>query len=339
MRPALILLAALIVGPAGLSAGVAAAAAAADWTDAVFPERSHDFGTVAKGSKVRYSFKLVNSTSQEIHIANWQTKCGCTDVRVGSRDVPPGTQTIIEASIDTTRFAGYKASGLTLVLDRPTPVSVDLNLTCFIRTDVTLNPGQVDFGTVNRSTAPRVELALAYSGGVADWRILHVWTVSDHIKAEVLEQSRSPGGQVNYSVAVFLKPSAPVGFFKDEITLETNDPNSKKIPISVSAMVQSNVVVSPSVIYFGTVKAGQTVQKTVMVRSAKPFKLSEIKPSLADLNATTPPAGDPPKALHAVTLTFKAPSQPGPYNASVEFQAEIEGEPPAKLTAFATIVP
>ena len=72
-------------------------AGAADWTDAVFPERSHDFGTVARGSKVRHSFKLVNSTNQEIHIASWRTKCGCTDVRVGARDIPPGTQTVIEA--------------------------------------------------------------------------------------------------------------------------------------------------------------------------------------------------------------------------------------------------
>jgi hypothetical protein len=310
---------------------------AADWTDAVFPVRSHDFGTVARGSKVRHSFKLVNSTNQEIHIASWKTKCGCTDVKIGARDVPPGTQTVIEAVIDTTNFKDYKASGLTLFLDRPTPASVDLNITCFIKTDVTLNPGQVDFGVVNRSKEPKLDLSLAYTGPVANWAVTEMKTISDHIVAELKEQGRSPGGQVTYALSVALKPSAPIGVFKDEITLKTNDPSSPTIPVSVSAVVQSNVVVSPSVINFGTVKAGQVVQKTVLIRSAQPFQITGVKPSQTDL--TVPDAGATPKGLHSVVLSFKAPAQTGPYNASVEFETDLKDEPAARLTAFANIVP
>ena len=60
--------------------------------------------------------------------------------------IPPGTQTTVEATLNTTNFQGYKASGLTLILDRPAFVEVDLNLTCFIRGDIVMNPGQIDFG-------------------------------------------------------------------------------------------------------------------------------------------------------------------------------------------------
>ena len=310
---------------------------AADWTDAVFPERSHDFGTVAKGSKVRHSFKVVNSTSQEIHIASWKTKCGCTDVKVGARGHPPGTQTVIEAVIDTTNFKDYKASGLTLFLDRPFSVAVDLNITCFIRTDVTMNPGQVDFGVVNRSKGPKLELSLSYSGAQPNWAVTEMKTISDHVVAELREQGRSPGGQVNYVLSATLKPSAPVGVFKDQITIKTNDPSSPTIPVSVSAVVQSNVVVSPSVINFGTVKAGQTIQKTVLVRSAQPFKLTEIKPGLADLS--TPEVGPDSKGLHSVVLTFKVPGKLGPYNTAVEFETDLKDEPSARLATFANIVP
>jgi hypothetical protein len=330
MRFALPVLAALaLAGPWPAEGG--------DWTDVVFPERSHDFGTVARGSKVRHSFKLVNSTNQEIHIASWKTKCGCTDVKVGARDVPPGTQTVIEAVIDTTNFTGVKASGLILFLDRPTPASVDLGITCFIRSDVTLNPGQVDFGVVNRSKGSKLELTLAYAGGVPNWAVTEMRTISDHMVAELKEQGRSPGGQVNYLLTATLKPSAPVGIFKDEITIKTNDPSSPSIPVSVSAVVQSNVIVSPSVINFGTVKAGQTIQKTVMVRSAQPFQLTETKPSQPDLSV--PGTGAASKGLHSVVLTFKVPSRPGPYNASVEFETDLKDEPAARLTAFANIVP
>src|SRR5438105_4333139 len=89
------------------------AAGAQDWVSTAFPERAYDFGTVARGSKILHTFKLINRTNQEIHIADWRTKCGCTEVRVGAREVPPGTQTVIEAVLDTTKFQGYKASGLT----------------------------------------------------------------------------------------------------------------------------------------------------------------------------------------------------------------------------------
>lgn len=320
-----------------LAIGWACPLMAADWTDAVFPERSHDFGTVARGSKVRHSFKLVNSTNQEIHIASWKAKCGCTDVRVGARDIPPGSQTVIEAVIDTTNYKDYKASGLVLTLDRPKLTNIDLTLTCFIRSEVTLKPGQVDFGVVNRSSSPKLELSLSYAGAMPNWAVSEMKTISDHMVAELREQSRSPGGQVTYVLSAMLKPSAPIGFFKDEITLKTNDPSSPKIPVSVSAVVQSNVTVSPSVINLGTIKPGQVVQKTLLVRSSKSFKLTEIKPAQADV--TTPSPSEQSSGLHTVVLTFKAPTKPGPYNTTVEFETDIQDEPPARSTIFANIVP
>ncbi|WP_435006909.1 DUF1573 domain-containing protein [Tundrisphaera lichenicola] len=309
----------------------------ADWTDAVFPVRSHDFGTVARGSKVRHSFKLINSTQQSIHISSWKAKCGCTDVRVGARDVPPGTQTVIEAVIDTTKFTGFKPSGLTLFLDRPTPAQVDLNLTCFIRSDLTLTPGQVDFGVVNRSTGPKVDLMLTYSGAQPDWAVQKMGTISDHIVAELRESGRSAGGQVSYQLTASLKPSAPVGYFKDEITLLTNDPNSPKVPVSVSAVVQSNVIVSPTVINLGNVKPGQTIQRTVLVRSGQPFKLNAIRPGRPELSALPP--NDQAQPMHSVNLTFKAPATPGPFNSPVEFETDLKDEPPARVMTFATVVP
>ncbi len=311
--------------------------AVASWADAIFPDRDHDFGTVARGSKVHHSFLLVNSTGQEVHIESWKTKCGCTDIRIGARTIPPGTQTVIEAVLDTTKFEGYKSSGLTLKLDKPAPAEVELNLTCFIRGDITLNPGQVDFGVVNRSTGPKVDLTLAYNGAQAGWAVSGMNTVSPHITAKLTQQARSPGGPITYSLSTTLSPTAPIGFFKDEITLVTNDPQSPKIPISVTAVVQSNVTVSPSVINLGRVRAGESIQKTIVVRSAQPFRITGVDVSKADLSAAPP--GDLAKAMHTVSFTFKAPSQVGPYNATVEVQSDLKDEPPAKVTTFATIVP
>jgi len=314
-------------------------AAAQEWVSTIFPERSFDFGTVARGSKVHHAFQLINRTDQEVRIVNWRTKCGCTEVRVGSRVIPPGTQTVVEAVIDTAKFQGYKPSGLTLVLDRPSFAEVDLNLSCFIRGDITLNPGQVDFGIVARSARPSVTLNLTYAGGQPSWGITKIQTQSPHISmtAKVLDGGSSGDGLVRYALTATLDAKVANGLFKDEVTLYTNDPASATIPISVTANVQSAVTVSPKIINLGRVKPGDVVKKTVLVRSQQPFKLTSLKSSKGDLEASPVPEGTRP--LHTVQLTFKAPSKPGPYHAVFEITTDLKDEPPAKLTTFATVVP
>jgi len=312
-------------------------AVAQNWVDTIFPERAFDFGTVARGSKVHHTFRLINLTSQEIHIADWRTKCGCTEVRVGARAIPPGTQTSIDAVIDTTKFLGYKASGLTLVLDRPNFVEIDLNLSCFIRGDIILNPGQADFGAVQRSSRPTLNLNLSYGGGVPNWGITKMQTRSKHVTAKLQELGRSSEGQMQYALSVNLKPTVSNGYFKDEITLLTNDPSSPTIPVSVTATVQSAIVLSPSIINLGHVKPGAVVKKKVIVRSSQPFKLVNLKASKDELSGTPDPEGARP--IHTVDLTFKAPTQAGPFNAVLEIETDCKDEPPAKLSTFATVTP
>lgn len=309
------------------------------WVDRVLPERAFDAGPVAKGSKIRHTFRLVNHLDQDVQIDTYKPKCGCTKVKIGANVIPPGAQTTIEAVIDTTNFSGFKPSGLTLVFSRPNYAEVDLNFSCFIRTDVVLNPGVADFGIVTRSgeTKPTVALNLTYTGTNANWGITRMQTQSTRISAKLQEQSRSPGGQVQYLLTATLNPAEVTGYLKDEITLFTNDPSAQSIPISVSGLIQSNVTISPSTLVLGQLKAGQVVAKTILVRSSQPFKITSVTPAKEDLTAA--PATEGERPLHTINLSFKAPSQPGPYNVVIEVATDIKDEPPAKVTAFANIVP
>ena len=309
-----------------------------DWVASALPERAYDFGTVARGSQVRHAFPLINRSDQEIRIADWRTKCGCTNVRVGAKVIPPGTQTTIEATIDTTKFLGYKPSGLTLIFDRPTFVEVDLNLTCFIRGDIVMNPGQMDFGIVRRSDKmPPASLTLTYAGGRSDWEVTKMKTLSSKVKAELRELSRTADGQINYTLTATLQPGVSNGYFKDEITLLTNDQSSPSIPISVVANIQSAVAVTPSIINFGGLRPGQSVSKTVLVRSAQPFSITRLAPSQEGLQPGEDEKG--PRAAHQLKLIFKAPEQTGPYHATLTIETDIKDEPPALLKTFATVVP
>jgi Protein of unknown function (DUF1573) len=313
-------------------------AEASDWIASVFPDRAHNFGNVARGSKVRHSFPVVNRSNSEVHIASWRAKCGCTNVKVGARVIPPGTQTSIEATIDTTRFQGQKDSGLTLIIDRPNYVELDLNMTCFIRGDVTLSPGQIDFGTVRRSDKlPSTVLTLTYHGGRAAWEIAEMKTQSAKVKAVAERLNRSAGGLVQWTVSATLQPGITNGYFKDEITLITNDVPAQTIPISVVANVQSAVSVTPSIINFGPIRAGQSVTKVVHVRSSSPFSLSRVEGDKAELTAVEPQPAS--LTTHTLNVTIQAPAVPGPFYGIVTIESDLKDEPPGQIKTFATIVP
>lgn len=327
----------LILSLLVLLIALGSSARAQNWADTVFPDASHDFGTVARGSKIKHSFLLINTTNTAIHIAGWTTKCGCTDVKVGAKDIPPGTQTFIEATIDTTKFQGYKASGLTLNFDRPGPAAKDLNLTCFIRSDVTLNPGSVDFGQVSRASGATQTLELSYAGGMSNWGVTRIQTITDAISARLEEVpgSRS-GGAVRYRLTTTMKPGVAVGYFKDEITLQTNDTSAPTIPISVSGQVQGAVVLTPAILTLGSLKPGQVVQREILVRGAKPFVIKTGTSKDQLLSIATPSTA--PGPLQKITVSIKAPDRPGPYHGQLDLETDLE-DSPARLTAFATVVP
>jgi hypothetical protein len=322
---------------AGLLAASFAAAAGPNWYDTIVPEKSHDFGTVARGSKVRHTFRVVNTTSHDVRIADFRTRCGCTDVQIGSREVPPGTQTTVEVTLDTTRFVGYKPSGLTLVFDRPQFVEVDLNLSSFIRGDLMLSEGGFDFGTVPRGASRSHTLQLTYQGTRSDWAITQLNTITEHVRATLKPVGRTTSGARRYELTATVNPDAPAGYLREEITLSTNDPESPTIPVSITATVQPAVTVAPAVLNLGHVKPGQEIQKVVMVKGLQPFRVTGASSLRPEVTATGP-AGEA-KPFHTMTVTLRAPTTAGPYNAVLEIATDLEGEPPARLSAFATVTP
>lgn len=316
-------------------------AAEPDWLTGVFPERAYDFGTVARGSQIRHSFLMVNRTGSEIRIADWRTKCGCTDVRVGARVLPPGTQTTVEATINTTNFLGYKPSGLTLILDQPTWAEVELNLTCYIRGDITTTPGVFDFGAVRRTARlPSSTLTLNYAGGRADWDIVKMKTQTAKVKAEARELGRTADGQIQWQITATLQPGVTNGYLRDEVTLITNDTPPQSIPISVAANIQSGVTAAPSIVNLGRARPGQTITRAniVHVRSSLgPFQLTKLEPTRPELEVTEP---NPTSSQdHIINLKFHAPTEPGPFHAYVKIETDLKDEPPIQLKVFATVVP
>src|ERR1700733_11841947 len=80
----------------------------ADFPEGVLQETQHDFGVVPRGQQLVHYFRIANTTDKPLHIYNVRVSCGCTQARALDNTIAPGKETAIWASMDSSRFLGYK---------------------------------------------------------------------------------------------------------------------------------------------------------------------------------------------------------------------------------------
>src|SRR5262249_53337798 len=158
-----------------------------------------------------HDFLLTNKLAEPVTILNLRPSCGCTSGRASASMVAPGQTAVIEAQMDTRNFVGLKSTVLyvTLVTASEQEVEVGLGVTSTILSDIVLNPGSIDFGTVLRGQSPTQVLTIDRINAEG-WRFEKMVSGTKVLSAQLMETSRS-GGAVSYSLSVSLKPDAPAG--------------------------------------------------------------------------------------------------------------------------------
>jgi len=304
-----------------------------EWAKKMFDTTEHNFGTVAKGTEVTHHFKVTNLYAQDMHIASVTTSCGCTAPRFDQTPVKSREATYIDISMDTNRFQHEKSSNVTVTFDQPMYATVVIPVKVYIRTDVALTPGSVNFGAVDLGQAQERKVELLYTGDEG-WKITSVVANDPHIKAQVKETTRG-NGQVGYDLIVALSPKTPVGNLREQLMMVTND-QAGQIPVLVQARVEADVTVTPSVVQLGSVAPGSEKVKTVILRGRNAFVIDKVECESAHGIFKMPQLNKDAKTVHVLPLTFTAPKEAGPL--SEKFIVTIAGRPePITFTAQGTI--
>ena len=66
-----------------------------------FDDVSHNFGTIAQGEKVSYTFKFRNIGDGALQITDVTTSCGCTASKYSTEPVKPGESGTVEVIFDS----------------------------------------------------------------------------------------------------------------------------------------------------------------------------------------------------------------------------------------------
>jgi len=278
------------------------------WAERMFSELSHDFGVVARGADVKHRLKITNNNQQTVHIAEIKTSCGCTAAKAEKETLASGESTFIDITMNSIKFEGHKPSSFTVIFDRPAYVEVRVSLQSYIRRDVVLTPGGAQFGSVAFGEGADRTLHINYAGR-NDWKIREVISQNPQIQTKVVETQRS-GGNVKYDLYVALNDKAPLGSFRDQLTLVTNDAGNPRIPVLVEGQVEAEFSVNPELVSFGTLAPGERKTVNVIVRGKKPFKIERVESEASSgLFETRLPKDAKP--VQVLPLTLIAPDQPG----------------------------
>jgi hypothetical protein len=311
---------------------LASAASAQEWALKSFNSTSHDFGTVAKGSKAEHRFKIKNLYEEDLRILRIESSCGCTTTRVSKRELKTFETAEIIADFNTRDFTGHKSATLKVLLECVSQAEVQLQITGFIRSDVVTQPGSIDFGTVDHGAGAQQRLHVTYAGR-DDWKILDAKTADPWYEVEMSETARG-NGRVAYDLLVRLTGEAPIGYVKDKLILVTNDARAREFPVDMQGRITSDITISPKKLFIGVVRPGQKVTKNLVVRGKKPFRIIEVE--CPDGCFQIEPSKDS-KSVHLIPVVFTAGDDPGRVTQTISLRTD-HGDVVQAFTAFAEVV-
>jgi len=301
----------------------AAAAQAQDWAKAMFNETSHDFGVVARGAKEEHRFIVENIYEEDANIKSVEPSCACSIPQVNRKHLKTWEKAEVLVTLDTRGTLGRKDATIKVVFDKPFTGEVLLYIHAYIRSDIVVQPGAVSFGSVAQGSEARQVISVSYAGR-DDWRIVRVESANPSIEATAVETKRV-AGQVAYNMSVGLKPNAPPGYIRDQLTLVTNDYDVRaaRVPVAVEGLVMTALSVRPSPLLMGVAEPGRPVTRNLVIQGRTPFRILTAQSDDARFQC---PVSNDAKTAHVLPVTFLAAdgkSAAGPINAKIRIQTDL----------------
>lgn len=310
-----------------------------------------EFGTVAKGAKLDWTFLVKNNGTSDLEIIAARPACGCT-VADFDRVIKPGETGKVTAHVDTTSFAGPISKTVTLETNDPsTPTSL-LTIHATVQPFVEAYPaGFVRFNLLQGEA--ETQTVTLYSEEESPFEITNVEVPSgawarvtyDKITNEA-DRAVNIGraGQNQYKVNVTVGgPEAKIGPLADKIRIVTNSKHQPEYWLSIAGVIRPSVRVDPSVLNFGEVApTDAAATRSVLLHSndtktPEKFTVTRVEsssPSIKTSYKAGLQVGD-----YEVTLQVAKDAKPGDIDSTVKIYTTDAANPVVTVPVRGTIKP
>jgi hypothetical protein len=289
------------------------------------PVVTHDFGEVPHGTLLSHTFTVTNIYDVPVQVTEVRKSCTCLNYTPLTKALQPNETADFVVTMDAGKFVGFNAQTFYVTFGPKYVSTATLRVQATSRTEVSVTPGAVAFGTVPQGSKAAQSVTVKYGGRARDWKLTEVMPVKGPFEVKVTEVGRGGPlrGGAEYQVDVALKPTAAPGPLSEQVAIRTTDPAHPVVHVSVTGAVAAPVELNPGRVRFDGAAVGKPLTQRVLVRAAKPFRVlavdgagDGITVEVANGGAATP--------VHFLTVTF-SPKAAGAVSRTLQVRTDLDG--------------
>src|SRR5262249_31775341 len=143
------------------------------------------------------------------------------------------------------------------------------------RNDFTVAPDHLAFGAVKRGSGSTSTVTITFYGALGA-KVTEVKSESNYVQP-VIQEVKRQDAEVAYQVTAKLREDTPVGKWFTDVWVKTNIPSMPQVRVPLTVEIETALSVSPEIVNLGSIKVGAEVEKRVIVRAVKPFKIVALE--------------------------------------------------------------
>lgn len=243
-----------------------------------------DLGVVLDTEPASGIIRFKNVGNATLRVPQPRTTCGCTVATMEKHDFEPGEWCEVKVTFDPAGKApGRHEQSVTFTTNDPEKQSVAVKVRAFVKPLVSVEPKQVNMGTVAKHT--RKETLISLTGSTSEFEAFYVTKVgegAEFFDIEILgtDTVEQEGEMVSRTdLLVTLREDAPPGRAQAMATIRTNDDRRKIITVPLSGVIEGDVFINPVRMQLGTMSVGSQLEEVIEVRHGRkePFKITGVE--------------------------------------------------------------
>lgn len=249
----------------------------------------HDFGVVREGQveEVVHTFKFKNTGEENLKILKVKSSCGCTHAEPSSKDLAPGEEATIQATMKLKGKSGASSVRVTLETNDPTHRSEAFTISGTILSPMRIVPSVVDFGPIGAGEPKSRSLNVTSQVLEGDpmVRILELLSEAPEVSAATKEENKREVKKSEHSYTEVIRPvevtvtgGEEMGQKEAQLLIVTDSVEEPTHTVQIRWRVEGDIEKLPAKVYISRIK-NRTIDRalTLHSRSGKPFEVSSIK--------------------------------------------------------------
>jgi hypothetical protein len=241
---------------------------------------THDFGTMSVQKIGTHAWIVSNKGEADLDLWMINSTCMCTFAKFKDGQkatVKPGEKTDIELEWHTNNAVGDYSKGATIGTNDPERPEFKLGVHGIVHQPVIIVPplteNTLPVGTVTSDEPKQVSIAI-YAPDHPEMKLSKITTSKPDLmvvkksplKADDLAHLKAAKG--GYRLDIEIKPGMSLGNFREELVIETDNPDQSKVQVTLTGFTTGPISVMPDKLRMVTInsKEGATGQVTLLVR-------------------------------------------------------------------------